>query len=323
MFCHHFCGIPIESDIPLALPAGAAEARPRCAVSSQQVSRRFTDRTDWILDSQFSPGRTWLQLSAEAGRYRIRFPGFADFLVPGDCSRIHYHPEGSTPPLTIAHLLTSQVIPMVLAQQGFHLVHGSAVGTPGGVVAFLGATGAGKSTVAAYLAMQGLPIVAEDVLRLRPDQERLLACPGFPDIRIWPDAVPELFGSIVPSLSPVAHFTRKCRLGVEELGDAKHADEEAPIRAVYVLRPGTPACEGEPIRVTRLSIREAFAEAANAVFRLDVRDRVRSRREFEFLTNLIEKVPFYSLEYQLRFENLNRIRENIQAAPPAACFEAV
>jgi hypothetical protein len=82
-------------------------------------------------------------------------------------------------------LLVAQVLPLVAALRGLHVIHASAVALGDGAIAFAGPSGAGKSTLATELARAGHPMLAEDVLALRlerggPIAEPGLSLPGLP-----------------------------------------------------------------------------------------------------------------------------------------------
>lgn len=58
-------------------------------------------------------------------------------------------------------------VPLASALQGKVVLHASAVRCPHGVVAFIGESGVGKSTLAAHLSALGFPRLAEDLLPCR------------------------------------------------------------------------------------------------------------------------------------------------------------
>ena len=89
--------------------------------------------------------------------------------------------------------LLGPALALLLHQRGFLVLHASAVSLDGGVVAFLGHSGHGKSTTAATLHARGAAIVADDVVAVdlgAPGGPAAL--PGFPLLKLWPDAVTAL-----------------------------------------------------------------------------------------------------------------------------------
>lgn len=76
---------------------------------------------------------------------------------------------------------------------GMAALHASAVTLGGKAIAFTAPSGGGKSTLAAMLAMRGLPLVCDDTLVLAPASEGPIAIPDAKPLKLWPDAL-ELTG---------------------------------------------------------------------------------------------------------------------------------
>lgn len=94
---------------------------------------------------------------------------------------------------------------MLLHQRGEVVVlHASAVVVVGRAVAFVGAKGLGKSTVAAALHACGHDLLSDDILAVDLRQGKPLALPGFPQLKLWPDALGSLGydAGLLPRLRP-------------------------------------------------------------------------------------------------------------------------
>jgi hypothetical protein len=89
-------------------------------------------------------------------------------------------------------LLVGQVLPLLAALRGLHVIHASAVSLGDTAIALAGASGAGKSRLAAELARAGHPMLAEDVLALRLAEGGPIAEPGvsLEDLPRAPSALP-------------------------------------------------------------------------------------------------------------------------------------
>lgn len=69
-------------------------------------------------------------------------------------------------------------------------LHASAVSHAGGIYAFTGVSGEGKSTLAAALAQRGLAVCSDDVLVLDlSDPGQVMALPGHRRLKLWADAL--------------------------------------------------------------------------------------------------------------------------------------
>lgn len=81
-------------------------------------------------------------------------------------------------------LLAGSVPSWVLAMRGEPLLHASAVAVQGRAIAFIGASGMGKSTLAALLCSAGARMVTDDVLRLDRREGEFLCHFGSGEIRL-------------------------------------------------------------------------------------------------------------------------------------------
>lgn len=79
-------------------------------------------------------------------------------------------------------------------QRGWPMLHGSAVLGPKGAVLFCGPQGAGKSTLAAALAQQGLPLVSDDLSRAEPGRadKATRLWPSSTRHKLWAEAIAAL-----------------------------------------------------------------------------------------------------------------------------------
>jgi hypothetical protein len=122
--------------------------------------------------------------------YRIDLPAIARLLVAADGSAV----EVLEAPLAVgSNLLVEAVLGpgliLALGLNGTFCLHASAVAVPEGVVAFLGESGRGKSTLAQALDQlpnSGCRRVADDVLPVRLDATGALALPHFPQLKMQP-----------------------------------------------------------------------------------------------------------------------------------------
>lgn len=103
-------------------------------------------------------------------------------------------------------LLLGPILTVLLRQRGFLVLHASAVAVNGAAVGFLGASGSGKSTTTAAFHVHGYELVTDDVTAITLTAEAPLVVAGFPQLKLWPDAV-AFFGydpTTLPQLYPNA-----------------------------------------------------------------------------------------------------------------------
>lgn len=168
----------------------------------------------------------------------------------GDASELLLHYEGitlrvtegrevvidadpSSDPQVLQSLLLGPAMASVLHQRGVLAMHASAVVVDGGVHAFLGESGQGKSTIAAALAQRGCPVVADDLLAVGFDADgRPVVYPAFPHLRITADAARAVDMSHLSTSSR----DRKERFLYRARGEPW--GQLLPLRRIYILADG-------------------------------------------------------------------------------------
>ena len=112
----------------------------------------------WVLPD----GRNWTHFYRTAHGYLLRFPDLGDYEVSHDGTEVICFPVPSVTEETSRHLFLNQVLPLALARQGMLVLHASAVEIGDSAVAFIGASGMGKSTLAASFATNGFRFLTDD-----------------------------------------------------------------------------------------------------------------------------------------------------------------
>jgi hypothetical protein len=266
-------------------------------------------RFDTLVHRANNPdGRSWCTIRrGDEDRYLISFPKLADFVVLLSERRIVCYPDGSTDERIARHLLLDQVIPSVLAMDGEVVLHASAVSIDERAVAFVGPTGAGKSTVAASFATNGARLLADDFVRLRDDARGFLAVPSYPGLRLWPDSA-RVFARREDSLMAVAPGSEKQRLVFQT---PQRASQPCPLSAIVILDDG--AGQGK-IDVRRLPGQRGFMAVYPHAFRLERFGRDRQRAEFDRFASLARSTAILRLQYPRAYKHLPEVRRRILKA---------
>jgi hypothetical protein len=178
------------------------------------------------------------------------FEGVAGIIFPPDGGylKIFIRPEAEHSALEFA--LFRGVLPRILHLRGTTCLHASAVAIAGGVVAFCGPSGTGKSTLAAAMACRGFPLVSDDVLplRLNPAPNGVEALPGLPELRLCRDTVERIgiAGQVTPPLQGQfkAHWQPRRApaaplplLGIYLLEPTMHGASDLPAALLPVSQP--------------------------------------------------------------------------------------
>lgn len=236
----------------------------------------------------------------------LRFPGLADFAINTEVGLIGVAPASGTDEETLQHLVLDQVLPRVLAQRGRLVLHAGAVSVEGRVIAFVGDTGAGKSTLTAFLHAAGYPLLSDDGLVLSPRDGGVSAQPTYPSLRLWPASVAGLYAE-PPKLAPMAHDSTKQRV---VLGEDATTVDPLPLAAIYVLALPVESRDAS-IALTRLSPRAACMAMVENAFQLDPTDTRRAAALLGQAAKVAEQVPAFQLTYPRRFDLLPSVRAAI------------
>lgn len=206
------------------------------------------------------------------------------------CIEVEVAPTGravtvdARPPATdldVADVLVSIVFPLVGQLQGRPALHGSAVMIDDRAVAFVGATGAGKSTLAALMSDRGGRLLADDTLLLRVEDDAVLLEPTATTVRL---REAEKLG--IPPERGERRANGKLAVPYPSI--------HHPVRLehLYVLTSSTGGVTAERVRT-----RDATIELAHFLFRIDPRDPDLLRAELSFLSSLAGCLPVSRLSY--------------------------
>ncbi len=111
-------------------------------------------------------GYPWYTICRVDGGFVCRIVSVADFEIEGDLKRVVCHPVADRGDDVLSIVLQGTVVAFLLAMGGRCVLHGSAVDLGRRALAFVGASGQGKSTMAAMFCASGAPLVTDDILPL-------------------------------------------------------------------------------------------------------------------------------------------------------------
>ena len=313
-------GLAIDSDVALPeLETTQRKSSPllagRLRIRIGQPPGRVREPRDWLLQTSLPDGQPWMWAARQEQGFLLRYTGLADFTVNLRGTEIALaHAEAVSSRDTLGHLLLDQALPMVLSLRGIPTLHASTVVTRRGVCGFLGATGAGKSTLAASFSTVGYPTLGDDCLAIKEDRG-FFAIPAYPGLRLWTDSA-ESLSTDWSDAPAVAHYTRKRRIlsapaiksfpaGLERLAVIYCLAREASGKGLDGTN-GTSAPAIEPLRPN-----EVFLQLLSASFMLDITDRSMLTRNLRFFERLLNAVPVRRLRIPDAFSSLPEVREAV------------
>lgn len=229
-----------------AAPAGPARWRFE-VVESLGAMRSPVER-----GSELIYGDVHARLVTHEVGLRVSVDDTGDFDIFPDGSIAAVTRPGAWDDFLRAHLL-GRVLAMAMFETGWLPLHGSAVATHDGVIAFLAPKGFGKSSLALALVHAGAALVTDDTLPIEPTVPPR-AWPGVHSLRVHQDALSAL------DISAEGAATREGKLALHALPDLRRATGPLPLAAIYLLAP-TEDTERERA-VLRTPFSPVFAAAA-------------------------------------------------------------
>ena len=236
----------------------------------------------------------------------LRFPDLADFEVSADGCSVTCVPALGVSKATTDHLYLNQVLPLALSKLGKPVFHASAVEVAGGAIAFLAASGRGKSTLAAGFAVNGHRFLTDDSLVLEHAEGHHVVHPSHPSLRLWEDSEERLVRGEA-RLAPALDYTSKVRLLAGPL--FSHCDQPRRLLAAYFLGDGSV----EEINVRLLTEAETLIEWAKHSFLLDVEDKAQIAIHFHQIALLANGLKCYHLDYPRCYDELARVIDAVAA----------
>jgi len=132
-----------------------------------------------------APLATAKTFQASDTEFLLRLPGVATYFVR-DGVDILVDRETGAADLDVRSYLMGSLFAVLCHQRGLLPLHASAIAGPQGAVAFLGGSGAGKSSIAAFLSRRGHRVLADDICLVdpaAPRDQRVL--PMAPWLKLW------------------------------------------------------------------------------------------------------------------------------------------
>ncbi|NOQ45977.1 MAG: hypothetical protein GQ559_04790 [Desulfobulbaceae bacterium] len=191
--------------------------------------------------------------------------------------------------------LTGSILSLLLYQRGLLVLHGSVVSIYNKAAAFLGHSGAGKSSTAATCCQQGHALLADDITAITLSHDGALVQPGFPRLKVHIQTAEALNIPVESLVAVHPDINDEFALLLNE----QFCTRPEPLTAVYLL------AEGKQIKIERLSPAAALVEL--------LQHAIPSRygqnggaHQFEQLSTLVRQVPIFRL---LRPNSLNQLHQ--------------
>lgn len=246
------------------------------------------------------------QIAAEpdhSNQILIELPLNVKLLIRNGCEVVVDAPLATDRVVLRAYILGTAMA-FVLRQRGLMVLHASCVARDDGVViAFLGGSGWGKSTLASAFHQQGYRLITDDVMALRLDTASPQVVPSFPEVKLLPDAMMAVGAQTdaMPMLHSLSHKQ------IQRL-ETRFAQTPVPLKHLFVLR------AGEFNQILPLSRTQAFPEliqhsrATKMLY-----DQTCRIQHFHQCSRLAKEIPMAYLQRPRSLEQLPQLIAFIEA----------
>jgi hypothetical protein len=159
------------------------------------------------------------------GLFRLEVQGVAQYRVE-EGNSILIEPLADASLEEVRLFLLGSTMGALLYQRGLFPLHGSAVETRWGAMIFVGAQGAGKSTLAAHFHRNGYRLLSDDLCAVATTEDGLQILPALARFRLCPDAY-ERLGAPAGARFDIDKF-------IVPMGDG-YCPDPVPLRAIHIL----------------------------------------------------------------------------------------
>jgi hypothetical protein len=278
-------GYLIDSAVALALPPAGPE------LADAPADLVLTRGPVAQVPRSPGPGKLLALLETEEGTHYafsrndesllLRFGGCVEFEADPGLHRVRFHLQPEADEALVGVLASGSLLAVRLLLDGQLVLHASALDVGGQVVAFCGAPGMGKSTLAALLSFAGMPLMTDDVLRVSFGPGRPLAWPGGTEARLRSSA----FG-LADLAAPAA--VRDTADGRRAVAAALVGTRPLPLAAVIVPLPSRDVADPE---LRRLGKAEALMSLVRFPRVIGWCEEDTMQQQFQLLGELVERVP--------------------------------
>ncbi len=216
MYKYQAFGLNIHSEIELPSLQVSEDANSDIEIIRGEVNKSGLSSPDVVKPfSQLAKNELWLHI-----------PDIAWFYVTNG-NHIVVEPEKESDPQSVRLFLMGTCMGAIMHQRNRLVMHANAIRVKDSCIIFMGASGNGKSTLAAAFQQRGYEILADDLAVIDDD---LNVYPSYPQIKLWHDTTKKL---------DIDHSKlKRIRLQVEKYAypvTEGFCTQSLPIKAGYIL----------------------------------------------------------------------------------------
>jgi hypothetical protein len=310
-------GVSIRSDMSLPLPMARCDA-----FFELQIRERSTPILPSIrqkMELRRNPFSAFDVGSLSEGSNYVGLRDVGEYLVSRDGRHISCYRLPRANPESFNVYLLGQALSFALVKNGIEPLHATAVVAKGRAIGFLGDCGFGKSTLAAEFVKAGHRLLTDDLSILRKTGQQVLAYPGPPRIKLFPEIAHKLRSGQIAGV-PMNSQTRKL---IVPLSQGRTCQVAIPFAAFYALPSPDEIGPETNVSITTLTRKEAFLKLLASAFNISILDPCRLKRQFDATQALANSVVVKKLFYPRALEFLPLVRKAILSDLVASACEAL
>jgi hypothetical protein len=229
----------------------------------------------------------------QGGERWLHVINLASFKLELDHLEVIAIPAEDVPHELVEDEFQRTVWPTALQLQGWEVLHGSAIQTAGGVVAFCALSETGKSTLAYALTQRGHSLWADDAVLLNFSAKDISASTMPFQVRLRP-ASASYFGHAASESDTVFGRVRR---------EGKKSQEQGPLKAICLLEK-LPETSETTLSITQVSATEALPELLKHAIYFSSQDKERKREMMGHYLSLAMQVPIFRVSFCHGFDRL-------------------
>ncbi|HLS27249.1 MAG TPA: hypothetical protein VK041_01255 [Opitutales bacterium] len=285
MTCYYLAGIRIQTQIELPLPVSTTSAQ-EAEVSLFEGSRLTASEAPTTI------GWDW----SDPSRPTVSYPGVGIATVI-EGREIELRPCG---PKAEWRGLIQPVFAALMYQRGVFCIHGSTVCREGEAIGFVGACGAGKSTMVAQLTNNGWHFLSDDLLFINPDSAGgVQTWPGFSVLKLAHDSA-QVTGKHLSSIGPLyPDAVKDGFFPADELWERKPQS----LRTLFLLE------EGDEISIQEMSRAEALFELFENTYGAQVFEGKPPAEYFQKIAEISNRIQIYRFIRPKDYSRMGEVRD--------------
>lgn len=301
--CYAVYGLTVESAFPLGtLPPPPGDGRGDGPADVRIL--RAPPGTFAGFDAGASDTAWYRREALADGSIYFGIPDVLQAIISADGRSARCAPAPEGDPRSFEANLLNFVLTAALTLQGEEPLHATVVRLGDRAVGFLGASGTGKSTLAAFLLAEGAELVTDDMLRIVYDADEPLAWCGPPRLKLFDEQARRL----LPAALRDAAFNPMSGKRLVEAAAPREAG--VPLSALFWLDEPPPA--DATVAVRRLQGVDAIRVLLASTLHRDHRPPDRIERQLHALGRLARSVPLFAVAYPRRHELLPAVADAVR-----------